>query len=87
MAGLKEARKRVMAAVIPGTLVRAVAPRDSGWHVSVQYDEQPQLVEFMVNLSQSGPVAQIRHESLYRGRTTDGKWTTVVYVQYEGEKR
>lgn len=87
VAGLEEARKRVMAAVIPGMLVRAVAPRDSGWHVSVQYEDNPQLVEFLERLSQSGPVAQIRHESLYRGRTPEGKWTTVVYVQYEGERR
>ena len=87
VAGLDEARKRVMAAVVPGTLARAVAPRDSGWHVSLQYDGNPQLVEFMERLSQSGPVAELRHESLYRGRTPDGKWTTVVYVRYEGDKR
>ena len=87
VAGQDEARKRVMAAVVVGTLVRAVAPRDSGWHVSVEYEEHAQLVDFMERLSQSGPVARIRHESLYRGRLPTGRWTTVVYVQYEGIRR
>ncbi|HEX4931769.1 MAG TPA: hypothetical protein VFV33_01240, partial [Gemmatimonadaceae bacterium] len=83
VAGQAEARQRVMAAVVPGMLVRAVAPRDSGWHLSLEYESNPQLVEFMERLSQSGPVAEIRHESLYRGRMPSGRWTTVVYVRYE----
>lgn len=83
VAGQAEARKRVMAALVPGMLVRAVAPRDSGWHLSLEFEEMPQLVTFMERLTQSGPVAEVKVLPLYRAKTTNGHWIDVVYVRYE----
>jgi hypothetical protein len=82
-AGQDDARKRVLAALVPGMLARAVAPRDSGWHVSLEFEELWQLTDFMNRLSQSGPVAELKVLPLYRARTTNGRWIDVVYVRYE----
>jgi hypothetical protein len=83
VAGADEARTRVMAAVVPGMLVRGVTPRDSGWHLSIEFAERAQVDEFMDRLAQSGPVAELRVVPLYRARMTTGTWTDVVYVRYE----
>lgn len=83
VAGEGEMRKRGLAALLPGMLLRGVAPRDSGWQLSLEFEELSQLHEFMVRLSQSGPVAEIKVAPLYRARTTTGRWTDVVYVRYE----
>jgi len=83
VAGESDARRRASAALLPGMLLRAVAPRDSGWHLSLEFEALPQLERFMERLSQAGPVAEIKILPLYRAKTTDGHWTDVVYVRYE----
>jgi hypothetical protein len=83
VAGQPEARRRVSAALVPGMLLRAVAPRDSGWHLSLEFEELSQLAQFMERLSQSGPVAELKVLPLYRAKTTNGHWIDVVYVRYE----
>jgi len=83
VAGQDDARKRALAALVPGMLLRAAAPRDSGWHLSLEFAERHHLESFMVRLSQSGPVAELRILPLYRAKTTTGRWTDVVYVRYE----
>lgn len=82
VAGQDAARKRVLVALVPGMLAKAVAPRDSGWHVSLEFEEPWQLEQFMVRLSQSGPVAELKVLPLYRAKTTNGHWIDVVYVRY-----
>lgn len=83
VAGQGEAHKRATAALVPGMLVRAVAPRDSGWHLSLEFEELSQLAQYMERLSQSGPVAELKVLPLYRAKTTNGHWIDVVYVRYE----
>lgn len=67
-------------------LLNAVAPRDSGWQLSLEFDDLAQRQAYMVRLSLSGPVAEIRVAPLYRAKTTTGRWIDVVYVRY-GEER
>ncbi|MEP7384682.1 MAG: hypothetical protein ABI910_23630 [Gemmatimonadota bacterium] len=81
--GREEVRSRGQAALVPGMLLRAVAPRDSGWHLSLEFDEMPQLQQFLVRLSRSGPVADIREAPQYRARSTNGRWSDVVYVRFD----
>lgn len=83
VAGQPEARKRATDALVPGVWLRAVAPRDSGWHLSLEFEELPQLVQYMESLSHSGPVAELKILPLYRAKTTNGHWIDVVYVRYE----
>lgn len=83
VAGQPEARKRATDALVPGVWLRAVAPRDSGWHLSLEFEERPQLVQYMESLSHSGPVAELKILPLYRAKTTNGHWIDVVYVRYE----
>ena len=82
IAGEGEVRARGLAALVPGMLLRAVSPRDSGWHLSLEFEELPQLESFLVRLSQSGSVDQIREAPHYRARSTNGRWIDVVYVRY-----
>ncbi|MBC7898392.1 MAG: hypothetical protein H7066_23425 [Cytophagaceae bacterium] len=82
VAGQGDARQRALAALPPGMLLKAVSPRDSGWHLSVEFPELPVLERFMVGLSQSGPVAEVRILPHYRAKTTQGQWVDVVYVRY-----
>lgn len=83
VAGLGEVRARALGALVPGMLLKAVAPRDSGWQLSLEFDELSQLQSYMVRLSQGGPVAEIRVAPLYRAKTPAGRWVDVVYVRYE----
>lgn len=83
VAGQPEARRRATESLVPGVWIRAVAPRDSGWHLSLEFEELPQLAHFMEKLSHSGPVAELKVLPLYRAKTTNGHWIDVVYVRYE----
>lgn len=83
VAGQPEARRRATESLVPGVWIRAVAPRDSGWHLSLEFEELPQLVRYMEKLSHSGPVAELKVLPLYRAKTTNGHWIDVVYVRYE----
>ena len=79
-------RTRGLAALLPGMLLRGVTPRDSGWHLSLEFGELPQLDRFLVRLAQSGEVAEIHVAPLYRARSTEGRWIDVVYVRYRKER-
>lgn len=81
--GQDDARSRVTSAVVPGLIVRAVSPRDSGWHVSVEFEELPQLQRFMDRLSTAGPIAELKVLPLYRARNERRHWIDVVYVRFE----
>lgn len=84
--GQEEMRTRGLAALLPGMLLRGVTPRDSGWHLSLEFGELPQLDRFLVRLAQSGEVAEIHVAPLYRARSTEGRWIDVVYVRYRKER-
>lgn len=86
VAGVGEVRARGLGALVPGMQLKAVAPRDSGWQLSLEFDDLPQLQSYMVRLSQEGPVAEIRVAPLYRAKTPAGRWIDVVYVRYEQAK-
>lgn len=81
--GQADARRRAVAALERGMLVLAVAPRDSGWHISLEYEAESQIPAYMVRLAQSGPTMAIRQDKLYRGRTSSGRMTGVVWVRFE----
>ncbi len=76
-------RARGLAALVPGMLLLAVAPHDSGWRLSLEFEELRQLREFLLRLSQSGLVAELREAPHYRARSTNGRWSDVVYVRVE----
>ncbi len=82
VAGQAEAQTRVNAAEVPGLRVRGVSPRDSGWHVTLDFSEPEQFEQFMQRLARSGPVAELRSVPLYRGKLFNGRWTDVVYLRY-----
>lgn len=82
IAGEQTARDRATAALVPGMLLRGVGSRGEGWNLSVQFADSIQLADFMQRLSQGGSVAEIGVAPLYRGRTTDGQWTDVVFVRF-----
>jgi hypothetical protein len=84
--GEEAMRARGQAALSPGILLRAAAPRDSGWHLSLEFEDLPQLEHLLVRLSQSGPVTEIRMAPLDRARTPNGRLVDVVYVRYERER-
>lgn len=83
VAGQADAKRRAIASLLPGMLVLAVAPRDSGWHISLEYEREDQILPYMDRLQQSGPVTAIQHDKLYRGRTPTGRLTTVVWVRFD----
>ncbi len=76
-------RKRALSALVPGMLLQGVGPNANGWHLSVEFDELHQLEAYMTRLNGSGPVAELRIAPLYRTRTTQGRWTDVVFIRYE----
>ncbi len=76
-------RTRALAALVPGMLLRGVGPRDDGWHLSLEFAELYQLEQFMERLRGSGPVAELRVAPLYRTKTTQGRWTDVVFIRYQ----
>lgn len=76
-------RKRALAALVPGMLLRGVGPTQGGWHLSLEFDELNQLEQFMERVAGSGPVAELKVAPLYRARTTTGRTTDVVFIRYE----
>lgn len=81
--GIDVMRKRALAALVPGMQLRAVAPRDSGWHLSLEFEELSQLARFMTHLGQAAPVAELRVAPLYRAKNERGHWIDVVHVRFE----
>lgn len=81
-AGSADARRRVEAVLPKAIRLLAVAPRDSGWSLSIEYDDDAQLPGFLVDLQQSGPVVEIRRDKLVRGITPEGRKTGAVYVRW-----
>jgi hypothetical protein len=72
--------RRVRALVLPGVRVLAVAPRDSGWHVSVAYTERSSMVRFLLRLQESLPARSVWQDPLVRGRTEAGEDTGALFV-------
>lgn len=76
-------RTRALTALVPGMLLLGVGPRDEGWHLSLEFEELYQLDQFMERLKGTGPVQELRVAPLYRTKTTQGRWTDVVFIRYQ----
>ena len=80
------AQARIREAVPEGMRVLVVAPRDSGWHVSVVARDPVQLTEFLSRLAQRDDVAAVWHDALVRTLQPDGTTSTAVYVRLEPDR-
>jgi hypothetical protein len=80
---LETVRRRALLSLPDGVLLRGVGRNGNGFHLSVEFEEMYQLEQFMERVSGSGPVAEIRIAPLYRAKTTQGRWTDVVFVRYD----
>jgi hypothetical protein len=78
-----ETRRRVEAVLPKDIRLLAVAPRDSGWALSIEYDDEAQLPGFLVALQESGPVVEVRRDGLVRGITPERRKTGAVYVRWQ----
>jgi hypothetical protein len=81
--GEADVRKRVTAALAPGMLLIALTEHGTRWHASVEFDEPAQLMEFMERLPQSGAVAELGRVPRSQNKSSNGRWTDVVYLRYE----
>lgn len=85
--GQREASERITAAVPSGLRILVIAPRDSGWHVSVAMTDPARLPHFLSNLAQREDVRAVQHDALTRGMTETGLETTAVYVRFAPTRR
>ncbi len=80
---MERVRTRALAALVPGMLLRGVGPRDVGWHLRLEFAELYQLEQFVERRKGSGPEQELRVAPLYRTKTTQGRWTAVVFIRYQ----
>lgn len=74
-------RARALRALVDGMLLNGVGRSQGGFNLSLEFDEEWQLEQFMTRFQGTGPVAEIGPAPHYRARTSDGHWTDVVFVR------
>lgn len=79
---LDAVRRRALISLPDGVLLRGVGRQPDGFHLSVEFGELYQLQDFMQRLEGSGPVDALRVAPHSRSRTTQGRWTDVVFIRY-----
>jgi hypothetical protein len=79
--GQRAVAARLQALAPAGVHVLAVAPRDSGWHVSVAYADPARLTQLFRTLAEQDDMRAVQHDALVRGQTAEGMATTAVYVR------
>lgn len=75
------AARRIRAALPPHVVLRAVSPRDDGWHVSIDVADPAMLVELLATLNHTPGIADARVERPYETLRLEGVWSELLWLR------